>query len=111
MGDGNCLFRAVSYQFSGTEDGHAELRARAIDQLRVSGWMGGWVGGWGGLVSEWMRRLVGRIYLESDFDEKQRQISVLNRYPRPRFVPSAICSCVCRAVLTSGMYISSLITC
>ena len=48
--DGNCLFRSVAYQLSGTEDGHASIRACAVTQLMVSGWVGGWVDGCVGVL-------------------------------------------------------------
>merc|ERR1712232_837272 len=33
QGDGNCQFRALSLQLDGTEDNHAQLRARIVEQL------------------------------------------------------------------------------
>lgn len=34
QGDGNCQFRALSQQLNGTEDNHASLRARIVEQLK-----------------------------------------------------------------------------
>jgi OTU domain-containing protein 5 len=36
-GDGNCLFRAVSYAISGSESGHKSLRASAASFIESSG--------------------------------------------------------------------------
>ena len=40
IGGGNCLFRSVAYHVSGNEDGYAPMRARAVKELRVAGWVG-----------------------------------------------------------------------
>jgi hypothetical protein len=36
LGDGNCLFRAVSNSLYGTEDYHVELRARAMIEMLLN---------------------------------------------------------------------------
>lgn len=55
-GDGNCLFRSVAFHVSGGEEDYAYIRARAIQELRVSGWVGGWLGG---CVGVWVGGSVG----------------------------------------------------
>lgn len=43
--DGNCFYRSVAYHALGDEEWHPHIRACAIDELRVGGWVGRWVGG------------------------------------------------------------------
>ena len=44
IGDGNCLFRSVSYGIHGNEGRYHSLRACAVQNLCVSGFMGWCVG-------------------------------------------------------------------
>ena len=55
IGDGNCLFRSVSYHVSGNEDGYAPIRACAIKEPEK--WVGrSWEGKENGRLSEFRSR-------------------------------------------------------